>query len=59
MSRLGALKSYKKKVPIKKDPTLGYTAPVYNPFGLPLYKESPANNPKKAALQIRNDPTQS
>ena len=38
LSRLGALKAYKKAVPRIKDPTLGYSAPVYNPHSLPLYK---------------------
>lgn len=47
---MGALKCYKKQVPRNKDPTLGYTAPVYNPFSLPLYKESPSNNPKRKEL---------
>ena len=53
------MKAYKKEVPRQKDPTLGYSAPVYNPHSLPLYKETMTNNPKKNALAIRNDPTQS
>ncbi len=38
LSRLGALKAINKQPRVDKDPKLGYSAPVYLPFGLPLYK---------------------
>lgn len=50
MSKMGALKAYKKEPRVEKDPKLGYSAPIYNPHSLPLYKETPTNNPKKDKL---------
>lgn len=56
---MGALKAYKKEPRVEKDPKLGYTAPVYLPHSLPLYKERPTNNTKKDQLTVRKDPTKS
>jgi hypothetical protein len=59
LSRMGALKAYKKEPRVEKDPKLGYTAPVYLPHSLPLYKEKPTNTTKKDQLMVRKDPTKS
>jgi hypothetical protein len=34
----------------------GYTAPVYNPHALPMYKTTPVNNQKKELRRLRLDP---
>jgi WD40 repeat protein len=59
LSKMGALKAYQKEPRVDKDPKLGYTAPVYLPHSLPLYKETLTNNPKKAKLEIRKNPLKS
>jgi WD repeat-containing protein 70 len=56
LSRMGALKAYKKEPRVDKDPYLGYTAPVYLPHSLPLYVEKPTNTTRKDQLQIRRNP---
>lgn len=56
---MGALKAYKKEPRKEKDPKLNYSAPVYLPHSLPLYKETPSNNIKKELLAVRRDPKQS
>jgi hypothetical protein len=38
LSKMGALKAVNKQPRVEKDPILGYSAPVYNPHSLPLYK---------------------
>lgn len=39
-----------------KDPKFDYSAPVYLPHSLPIYKERPTNNIKKDLLNLRKDP---
>jgi hypothetical protein len=56
---LGALKAINKQPRVDKDPKLGYSAPVYLPFGLPLYKSKMTNNAKRDILDIRKDPLKS
>lgn len=58
-SKLGALKAINKQPRVDKDPILGYSAPVYLPFGLPMYKEKMTNNAKKDILLERKDPMKS
>jgi hypothetical protein len=59
MSKMGALKAVNKQPRVDKDPKLDYSAPIYLPHSLPLYKERPTNNIKKDLLEIRKDPTKS
>lgn len=50
LSRMGALKAINKQPRVEKDPKFHYSAPVYLPHSLPLYKERPTNNTKKDEL---------
>lgn len=50
LSQMGALKAVNKQPRREKDPILGYSAPVYLPHSLPLYKEKQTNNAKKDLL---------
>mgnify|MGYP000971168961 CR=1 FL=1 len=38
MSKMGALKAINKQPRVDKDPKLDYSAPIYLPHSLPLYK---------------------
>jgi hypothetical protein len=38
LSKMGALKAINKQPRVDKDPNLGYSAPIYNPHALPIYK---------------------
>lgn len=59
LSKMGALKAINKQPRVDKDPKLGYTAPVYLPHSLPMYKERPTNNIKKDMLEVRKDAVKS
>jgi hypothetical protein len=52
---MGALKAVNKQPRVEKDPKFHYSAPVYLPHSLPLYKERPTNNTKKDELELRRD----